>query len=769
MSGKSGRTLAVLLAGISSTALARPAAAQGAPPSAGTPSSAAAAASGDVGVGEIIVQARRVNERLQDVPLSITALDHATLERQQIVESGDLQRTAPGVVVRATAGSNDIVFSIRGQSVDFFSNSQPGVLPYLNDVQNASIGTLNFYDLESVQVLKGPQGTLFGRNATGGAVLLYTAKPVDSLEGFATVRVGSYDGLQVTGALNIPINDAVQLRAAGDIQRRHGYITNILTGRDYNNRNSDTGRLSLRIAPNGNFENITVVSVQHVRERSGINLLVYVQPGSVAGSAFGNPAFIAANPQYGPNGIFSRVAAQLSAGPWRTYVSQDPLFDANQWSVSNTTRLKLNDQVSIKNIFGYAGQTVNTRITQGGTDLGLAVQRPSPNGHSLGAWQVSDEFQLIGKALDSNLDWLVGGFYSHSPTNRNILAASLVGLPTINGGAGRANNSSNRTVDQSYAVFGQGTYHLDALAKGLSIVAGGRWTAEKTQFNLNPGSALAPAGSPVQEMGESKPSWLAGLNYQPTRNLLLYVVTRGSWRTGGFNYFSPLAVNRFEPETTKDVEVGLKSSGRLADKRFTFNIAVYNQNVDNAQRLATGLVNGNIALATFNAPGGARVQGLELAATFDISQALRMGAAYTYTDAVYGDPRVATVLGAPFALVHYADVPRNSGSVYADLDLPTPRNVGKLQLHVDYYVQGRQYYSNTIDPNGAVLPTHGLLNGKLTLADVGPSRVSFALFVRNALNKKYYIGGASNTQTLGYSTVVPGEPRMVGAEVHYDF
>ena len=246
-------------------------------------------------------------------------------------------------------------------------------------------------------------------------------------------------------------------------------------------------------------------------------------------------------------------------------------------------------------------------------------------------------------------------------------------------------------------------------------------------------------------------------------------MTRGSWRTGGFNYFSPLAVNRFDPETTKDVELGVKSSGHVADKPFTLNLAAYRQTVDKAQRLATGLVNGGIALVTFNALGGARIQGVEAAGTLSISPAFRLSANYTYTDAIYGSPKTATVLGAPFELVHYADVPRHSGSVSGDLDLPLLREVGRFQAHVDVYVQSKQFYSNTTDPNGAILPAYSLINGKLTLADIARSKVSVAVFVRNLLGQEYYIGGASNTKTLGYDAVVPGEPRMVGAEVHVGF
>jgi iron complex outermembrane receptor protein len=756
----------ILLAGISWSACAIPAFGQDAHP---TSSASATAAVGQGASDDIIVQARRVNERLQDVPLSITALDAKTLAREQIVESQDLQRVVPGVVVRATAGSNDIVFAVRGQSVDFFSNSQPGVLAYLNDVQNASIGSLDFYDLASVQVVKGPQGTLFGRNATGGAVLIYTAKPIDRLEGFVNLKVGSYNGVQATAALNLPLSDSLQLRLAGEVQRRDGYITDLVTGADYNNLHSDAGRVSLRFAPSAAIENITVASDQHVRERSGINLLNYVQPGSIAAGVFGNPGFIAANPRFGPNGIFSRVAAQQKAGAWAAFVYAPPVFDADQWAVSNTTKFDLNDSLSIKNIFGHANQKVTSLITQGGTDLGLAIQIPSPNGPTVDAWQSSDELQLIGKAFDNRLEWLVGGFYSRERRTRNVQAVSLLGLPPVNGGKGRANNSSSVTHDESVAGFGQATYHLDSVLQGLSVVAGARWTWDTTRFHLNPGSALAPAGSAEQEMKENKPSWLAGLNYKASSGLLLYAVTRGSWRTGGFNYFSPLAVNSFQPETTKDVEIGLKSSGVLAGKRFSFDLAAYRQWVDNAQRLATGLVNGGIALVTFNAPGGARVQGIEATGTLAISPAFRIAANYTFTDAVYRSPTTATVLGAPFQLINYADVPRNSGSVSADLDLPIARRFGRLQAHVDLYVQSKQFYSNTTDPNGAILPSYGLVNGKLTLAEIAGSRASVGVYVRNLLNKAYYIGGASNTKTLGYDSVVPGEPRMIGAELHYDF
>ncbi len=130
--------------------------------------------------GEIIVTARRREESLSKVPIAITAIDGADLAKRAIVNENDLQAAVPGLVIRQNGGIHSFNYSIRGQSVDTFTNSPPSVLPYVNEVQISTLSASTFYDMGGIQVLKGPQGTLFGRNATGGAVLYRPRRPATS-------------------------------------------------------------------------------------------------------------------------------------------------------------------------------------------------------------------------------------------------------------------------------------------------------------------------------------------------------------------------------------------------------------------------------------------------------------------------------------------------------------------------------------------------------------------------------------------------------------
>jgi len=146
----------------------------------------------DTGLEKIVVTAQRRSENLERTPVAVTVVSGDALVKQDIVTEADLRSAVPGLTVRASLNSNDLNYSIRGQTVDAFSGSQPAVLPYINEVQVGSSGGASaFYDLQSVQVLKGPQGTLFGKNSTGGAVLFTTAKPTDEFGGYFSASTGN--------------------------------------------------------------------------------------------------------------------------------------------------------------------------------------------------------------------------------------------------------------------------------------------------------------------------------------------------------------------------------------------------------------------------------------------------------------------------------------------------------------------------------------------------------------------------------------------------
>src|SRR4051812_17293069 len=165
--------------------------------------------------GDIVVTARRREENISKVPISITALGGETLKQKQVTSEIDLQRTVPGLTVRQSGSANQFNFALRGQSVDTYSGSPPAVPAYIDEAQIVQQSAGTFYDLEGIQVLKGPQGTLFGRNSTGGAVLFQTAKPTDKFGGYLLGRYGNHSAKHLEGAVNVPLGEIGGFRLAG--------------------------------------------------------------------------------------------------------------------------------------------------------------------------------------------------------------------------------------------------------------------------------------------------------------------------------------------------------------------------------------------------------------------------------------------------------------------------------------------------------------------------------------------------------------------------
>lgn len=214
---------------------------------------------------EIIVTARRVEENLSTVPAAITAFGAQALVDRQIRTDSDLQLATPGLTIRQTQGNNSLTYSIRGQTADTFSGTPSAVITYFNEVPLTTSSASSFYDLANVQVLKGPQGTLFGRNATGGAVLYNSAKPTNELAGSLRGRVGNLGQREVEGMINVPlVDDTVLLRGAFSVVRRDGYIHNIYNGEDLGRIERNSGRVSLTLKPSATFTNLTTFQYNDV-------------------------------------------------------------------------------------------------------------------------------------------------------------------------------------------------------------------------------------------------------------------------------------------------------------------------------------------------------------------------------------------------------------------------------------------------------------------------------------------------------------------------
>jgi iron complex outermembrane receptor protein len=789
---------AVLMAGTSLVA-SPPAMAQSNQPAvqqgASTPAAAALAAES---TGDIIVTARRRAENIEKVPIAITVLGAETLKQKQITSEIDLQSAVPGLTIRQNGSANQFNFALRGQSVDTYSGSSPAILSYINDVQIVQLSSSTFYDLQGIQVLKGPQGTLFGRNSTGGAVLFETAKPTDKFGGYMIGRYGNHDSKYLEGAISIPLGEKAALRIAGNYTGGGAYVKNILNGQWLGKKDNKSIRATLVLKPLDGLTNTTVV--QHSWE-GGNNIpteIYSVYPcggppvngftlNTTASCAYGplDPAFntfILNHPKLAPyaGGIDSFADLQRKLGPWLAAV-EAPLFHrAKSTFVINTTNYEISPELTLKNIIGwnrthaddgfdYDG-TPYPILTIGGVLSADGTTMFNPKGFDQSTKQFSDEFQIQGKAFDNRLVYVIGAYFLNQTYNilTHVHAFDGIGAP--------ANFVYQaQQMDHSRALFAQGTYKV---TDQLSLTGGFRYSWDKLSQTTGLQSAYFPFfGAAGEKLKESKPSWTVSLDYQVTPSLLLYVTHRGSWRTGGFNYsVAPIPTtadhsgNVFLPETTKDVEVGLKYSGRDLGVPVTFNIDGYNQWISNVQR--AGYVpgfGGGPGLVTVNVPS-AEVTGFEADLSVRPAPWLTFGASGAYTHARYTKPDVL-LFGVLNHYGPFADTPTWSGSAYLEATHELPGDGGTLIFHGDVFAETKFAFSNvanTFSPESTI-KGYALVNARLSWVDLLGSKVSAAFYVRNLLNKKYYTGGNTSGATLGFNTSVGGAPRMFGGELRFDF
>jgi iron complex outermembrane receptor protein len=748
---------------------------------------------------EVVVTARRRSENLERVPVAVSALGPAQLAEREVREQSDLQTAVPGLTVVETENNNQLNYSLRGQSIDAFSGSRPAVLTYVDDVQvtNQSAGSL--YDLDSVQVLKGPQRTLFGRNVTGGAILFNTAKPTNQTDGFLTASVGNYGFQEIQGAVNVPlVDDKVLLRLAGDIDDRNGFQRNLFNGDEYGAQHRHSLRATLTFRPADQLENTSVIEYDSSAgnnvspegysayacgsSHNGVPLATqagcFYSPGldQVLGIPGAWNAYLAAHPQAPSGGLVAFINQQRAMGPWVIDTDDPNSHYGHNFYAANTTTYDLTDTLRLKNIAGYANSYSKDEQDNDGTPYGIQEQSNGRGsvGNIASTDQGSDEFQILGKALNDKLSYVAGVYYAIE-VDENLNPLDVFDLTPVLPPP-TPQNTDYRTSSHTEAGYAQGTYDLSQLTgvNGLSFTGGYRYSWEQEHINPLPMS-LYSAYQP-ESKSFSDPSWQVGMEYQVNANLLLYVESRDSWRSGGFNGAAPpvLAVaagggNLFLPETTHDVEVGEKFQGDILGKPTTLNVALFNQWIDNVQRAVYLSINGIISAVTANVPH-AVVRGIEVDGRTSLTRWLDIGGNAAATDAEYTSPTI-DLFSQGFTFGPYGDTPKRSGSVFARVRLPVADGIGTMYLRGEVYAQTGVYFTNlggTSNP-GALLPGYHLLNFRYEWENLGRQNITLGAFVKNATNTPYYVGGTATGAAFGLNNAIPGEPRTFGIELGYRF
>jgi iron complex outermembrane receptor protein len=761
------------------------------------------AQSASAGLEEIVVTARRREEKLQSVPIAITAFAPKDLEEKHIESASDLQHYVPALATSQET-RDEQVFYLRGQGPNGGQGGSPGVVTYFAEVPFNGSGPGIYFDLDNLQVLRGPQGTLFGRNTTGGAVLFEPKRPTNTFEGYVEASFGDYNLHGEEGAINIPIiDDKLLVRAAFNINQRDGFTHDVTTGQDLDNRDYWAFRLGVTWRPTDDLENYIVYdSLYSHTSGTGIELQA-INPGtgqSITNTTTFLETFCTALPCAVPG---QQLAIQNGLGPRAVATGPTGGLDKTySYGITDIAKYDVSDDITIKNIFGYRVLKNLLRYDLDGMVLPV-IDFVTPNNWNLSNSQYTEEIQLQGRSLGGNLNWIAGAFgeFLHpSGTTEAVLGtdtASSPGsgfiLPLLVHSNAQGQNAlgPEGITERTQAVFLQGTYNLAGISdtlEGLKFTAGARYTWDYTtnsnyqniQVFLPPsfgGGLLTTINcSPCIEASHTfqAPTWTADLDYQITPDTLIYAKGSRGFKSGGFNGAgSPPFSIEYASEYVTDVEIGLKSDWDIYGTKLRTNIDGFHDIYKNAQRSVGVLVQlapppSPKMATTLVANGDATIEGMEFEGTVIPVKDFELTASWTYIHARYDKFSIPTV--GDERDLPYPFTPKNKFAFSARYHVPfIPEAAGDVALQASYVHTGRiQYATSDIEPYGNE-PGYGLVGLNVEWTNVFGQPVDASFFMTNVTDNLVKLGNVGIYNSSGYVSAIYNEPQMWGFKVKYRF
>ena len=779
------------------TALAAPAAAQAQAPS-------RAVAEPDGALEEIIVTARRRAESLGDAPVAVSAFSAEQLARRNIQSTQDLDRITPSLQFATSgqlSGNNSaaVVF-IRGVGqIDPTPAVDPGVGIYMDEVyMGRSVGgAMDFRDIRSVEVLRGPQGALFGRNTIGGAVLLKTHEPGDELAGVARARVGEDNLYEGFVAVDLPINARWKSRFSAGFRQRDGYVRRVFDGRDLGDDNTLALNAALRFEPTAAFrltlrgdftqedENGSPFVFAGINARAPVPAIVSVAAGC-PGATIPFAPVAPGDPRFGPPNVplsdDPRCANDLRALNEFTNGGTAAVESTlDHWGLSATAEWDLSRSLVLKSISAVRG-TAWTGIRDADNTafdmLTTAIDSDSQ--------QFSQELQAL---MDFGRLTGVTGLYYFSEETDDRLSVPLAFPPAppviaslLGGGPGTRDLQRVNLRTASYAVFSEWT--VDA-GESLSVSAGLRYTEDKKTFegavlNLFPATRPDPEPLPTRATRAGGPLFItrrafadtysaltgsASVLYRLTPMLSTYLSYGTSFKSGGFNtrYNAPTADNLpvpFDKEQVATWEIGVKAD--LADK-LRVNAAAFASQYEDMQLIFRQ----GVVPLLFNA-GSASIDGVEVEFTYLPTAALSIEGGFSYLD-----DRIDSV----------TEVPGAAATITPDNALPlTPQWQGNLGLaytlrpharlrftpRLDLAYTGRQFFDTVNTALVAQNEAVTFITAAMTLED-RQRGWQLTLSVDNLSDERFIEQGNASFATLGYAEAIYARPRNVLLAFSIDF
>jgi iron complex outermembrane recepter protein len=695
-------------------------------------------------LGEIIVTAEKRQTDLQKTAAAISVVSGDTLANEQIHSILDVTGSLPNVNIGTVTGQADI--AIRGIGFGTLNPGDEGRIAFYTDgiyVARPSNQLGSFFDIDHVEVLRGPQGTLYGRNATGGAFQLLTRNPTRDLSGYFNVTAGNYGLIQTEGAISGPLSATLSGRISFQTVNRGGYGHNLFDGTPINNANMQAVRAKLLWEPSDNFESTLTGHYSHEKDR--------------------NYGFLWLGPAI--PGIPLTFPTLINSQNIRT--NNDFEDYRESYGADLNSVYHLSNSVQLKTLVGYEHSNYNVKEDGDGSTLYLIRSESAENSN-----ETTAEVQLVGDV--ERMHWIAGLYYFHeidTPLNRTPLSGLPFGLPNIlyQGDAIFATLKTN-------AGAGYGNFTYDFTDK-LSATVGARYSVEEKKdlgdtqeldfVRLYTGTFLPTIPSPGFPVNQEKTFYsftpTATLDYKFTPQIYGYATYSRGYKSGGFNFGS--LQHAFNPEKITDYEIGLKT--KFFNSLLTTNVAVFHYDYSNIQTQIVTLTPPSIIVEN---AGASQVDGIEAEIVAVPTSGLRLDASIgllnaRYTEFLTADPS-RPALGTlnldgnklPYAPAYTL----NTGVQYE-----WPVLQGTVTLRGEYLRVARAFFTpfnlDTISQSA-----YGLGNAFLTLK--ADDHISATVFVRNigdTFVKSFGFVGLANIGSPVEGTVQP--PRTYGVTLGYKF
>lgn len=665
------------------------------------------------GFDEIIVTAQKREQPLQQVAASVSAFGGEFVEKAGIKDVSDLGLYTPGMLVSTNGTSGRVYIRGIGNNLDFLG-SQGAVAVHVDGVyQSRQWGVFyDFIDVERIEVLRGPQGTIYGRNATGGAINVISAAPTEDLTARATISVGSFDEFKLKGTVSSAMTDIVTGRLAVSMKSRDGFTENLIPGsKNLGDEDLVSLRGEIQMSPGSNLE---------------LRLLGQYFSRDVEG-----PAIIPTT-----DGLAATLGARSNTDPFEVSHNTDIFFEAESHGLTAIATWRLRNNLALQSITAHGKNVVDYHLDTDGTEVD-AVSFRNREDHE----QFSQELRLYSDTRDSQWAWQVGLFYLREDTSDT----GVVFLPAFGFDIPVAGD-----VDvEAFAIFGQGTYEL---SKKFGLTVGLRYNNESKKMT-----------SPV--FVDDRASWNdwtphVSLEYELNEDAFVYASITKGFKSGGYNVLG--GGERVGPEDVWSYEVGSKTD--WLDDRLRLNGAVFYSRYDDQQvNTFTGA-----GLARIDNAAKSTIYGFELEAFAAPTAATDIGVTLSYLNAefdqyVAADPFLGAVDLAGSRLSH---APRYSVTFSGDYTRPLVTQA-TITAHVDYVWQDEVKY-DVFDNASTNQGAYGIANAGVWYAGAERNwKVGF--WIRNLTDKVYFTSHVKLNFSPDGTVSWTGKPRTYGLELSFNY